>query len=107
MNIMLVSVSERTKEIGIRKAIGAKRRDVLLQFLIEAAVLSSFGGVIGILAGIGLGKILSSALSLTVTYSPSVIVMSFLFSVIVGVVFGVFPANKASKLNPIQALRYE
>jgi putative ABC transport system permease protein len=107
MNIMLVSVSERTKEIGIRKAIGAKRRDVLLQFLIEAAVLSSFGGLIGILAGIGLGKILSSALSLTVTYSPSVIVMSFLFSLIVGVVFGVFPANKASKLNPIQALRYE
>jgi putative ABC transport system permease protein len=107
MNIMLVSVSERTKEIGIRKAIGAKRRDVLLQFLIEAAVLSSMGGVIGILAGIGLGKILSSMLSLTVTNSPSVILMAFLFSVVVGVVFGVFPANKASKLNPIQALRYE
>lgn len=107
MNIMLVSVSERTKEIGIRKAIGAKRRDVMLQFLIEAAVLSSMGGIIGILFGLGLGKILSSALNMTVTNSTSVIVMAFLFSVVVGVVFGVFPANKASKLNPIQALRYE
>ncbi|WP_312470083.1 ABC transporter permease [Neobacillus sp.] len=106
MNIMLVSVSERTREIGIRKAIGAKRRDVLLQFLIEAAVLSSMGGIIGILAGIGLGKIISTALSLTVTYSTSVILLAFIFSVIVGIVFGVFPANKASKLNPIQALRH-
>jgi putative ABC transport system permease protein len=107
MNIMLVSVSERTKEIGIRKAIGAKRRDVLLQFLIEAAVLSSMGGIIGILLGLGIGKILSSAFSMTLTYSSSIIIMAFLFSVVVGVVFGVFPANKASKLNPIQALRYE
>ncbi|MEH7156504.1 ABC transporter permease [Neobacillus drentensis] len=107
MNIMLVSVSERTKEIGIRKAIGAKRRDVLLQFLIEAVVLSSMGGVIGILFGLGLGKIVSSLMSLSISYSPSVIVSSFLFSLVVGVVFGVFPANKASKLNPIQALRYQ
>jgi putative ABC transport system permease protein len=107
MNIMLVSVSERTKEIGIRKAIGAKRRDVLLQFLIEAVVLSGVGGLIGILTGVGLGKLLSSILSLTVSFTPSVMVLSFLFSLAVGVVFGVFPANKASKLNPIQALRYE
>jgi putative ABC transport system permease protein len=107
MNIMLVSVSERTKEIGIRKAIGARRRDVLLQFLIEAVVLSSMGGLIGILAGLGLGKILSSLMSMSVSYSTFVILLSFLFSLAVGVVFGVFPANKASKLNPIQALRFE
>jgi putative ABC transport system permease protein len=107
MNIMLVSVSERTKEIGIRKAIGAKRRDILLQFLIESVVLSAMGGVIGILFGLGLGKILGSALSMTVSFSSSVVIFSFLFSLAVGVVFGVFPANKASKLNPIQALRYE
>jgi putative ABC transport system permease protein len=107
MNIMLVSVSERTKEIGIRKAIGAKRRDILLQFLIESVVLSAMGGIIGILFGLGIGKVLGSALSLTVTFSSSVVLSSFLFSLVVGVVFGVFPANKASKLNPIQALRYE
>lgn len=107
MNIMLVSVSERTKEIGIRKAIGAKRRDVLLQFLIEAVVLSGVGGLIGILTGVSLGKILSSTMDLAVSFSSTVMFGAFLFSLVVGVVFGVFPANKASKLNPIQALRYE
>jgi len=107
MNIMLVSVSERTKEIGIRKAIGAKRRDVLVQFLIEAVVLSGVGGIIGIISGLGIGKLVSSLFSLSVSFSSNVILFSFLFSLVVGVVFGVFPANKASKLNPIQALRYE
>lgn len=107
MNIMLVSVSERTKEIGIRKAIGAKRKDILLQFLIEAVVLSSLGGLIGMGIGLLVAKILSVATGMTIAYSVPVILLAFLFSLLVGVGFGVFPANKASKLHPIQALRYE
>nr|WP_309233866.1 ABC transporter permease [Bacillus cereus] len=107
MNIMLVSVSERTKEIGIRKAIGAKRKNILLQFLIEAVVLSSFGGIIGIGIGIISAQIFTLATGTTIAYSIPVMLLSFVFSLLVGVVFGVFPANKASKLDPIQALRYE
>ncbi|WP_025950990.1 ABC transporter permease [Geobacillus thermocatenulatus] len=107
MNIMLVSVSERTKEIGIRKAIGAKRRHILLQFLVEAVVLSSCGGAIGVVLGFGVGQVLKSVMGMTISYSPSVSLLAFLFSLLVGVVFGVFPANKAAKLDPIQALRYE
>lgn len=107
MNIMLVSVSERTKEIGIRKAIGAKRKDILLQFLIEAVVLSSMGGIAGVALGLVTAKILSIATGMTVAYSIAVIIIAFLFSLLTGVVFGVFPASKASKLHPIQALRFE
>jgi putative ABC transport system permease protein len=107
MNIMLVSVSERTKEIGIRKAIGAKRIDILWQFLIEAVSLSACGGVIGVLIGVSGSKVLSLTAGMTVEYSIPVMAMAFLFSLIVGVIFGVIPANKASKLHPIQALRYE
>ncbi|AKO93119.1 ABC transporter permease [Priestia filamentosa] len=107
MNIMLVSVSERTKEIGIRKAIGAKRGNILLQFLIEAVILSSFGGLIGIGLGLVSAEAFTKITGTAVVYSVPVILMSFAFSLLVGIVFGVFPANKASKLDPIQALRYE
>ncbi|WP_311315220.1 MULTISPECIES: ABC transporter permease [unclassified Bacillus (in: firmicutes)] len=107
MNIMLVSVSERTKEIGIRKAIGANRKSILLQFLIEAMVLSCFGGLLGVGIGLGIAKLISVFTSLTISYSWSVTLFAFLFSILIGIMFGVFPANKASKLNPIQALRHE
>lgn len=107
MNIMLVSVTERTREIGIRKAIGAKRRHILTQFLIESLVISSIGGVIGILAGVGLGSWLGGLMGITAIPNADVIIMSFSFSLIMGLFFGYYPANKASKLNPIEALRFE
>ncbi|WP_367590518.1 ABC transporter permease [Heyndrickxia ginsengihumi] len=107
MNIMFVSVTERTKEIGIRKAIGAKRKDILMQFLIEATVLSALGGLIGIGIAFIAIKIYELFASTTVALSIPVTLLAFAFSVVIGIVFGVFPANKASKLNPIQALRYE
>ncbi|HSB73227.1 MAG TPA: ABC transporter permease [Candidatus Methylomirabilis sp.] len=108
MNIMLVSVRERTREIGIRKAVGARRRDILGQFLLESVVMSSLGGGLGILAGIGGAK----ALSLFFTYlpthvSPWSVLMAFGFSAAVGIFFGVYPARRAALLDPIQALRYE
>ena len=107
MNIMLVSVTERTREIGIRKAIGAKRRDILFQFLVEAVVLSGLGGLIGIAAGIGVAQLVSRTAGVDVVFSADVILLAFGFSVAIGVLFGLFPANKAAKLKPIEALRYE
>jgi putative ABC transport system permease protein len=107
MNIMLVSVSERTREVGIRMAIGAKRNDILVQFLIESIVLSCIGGLIGLALGIGGSQLLSLLGHWPVLISPLMILIAFLFAVLVGVIFGIYPANKASKLNPIEALRYE
>ncbi|MDK2811701.1 MAG: putative transport system permease protein [Petroclostridium sp.] len=107
MNIMLVSVTERTREIGIRKSIGAKRINILVQFLIESIVVSGMGGVAGVLIGIAGSRIIGKLMQLSAQPSLSTIGISFSFSVIIGTFFGLYPANKASKLNPIEALRFE
>jgi putative ABC transport system permease protein len=107
MNIMLVSVTERTREIGIRLAIGATERQVLLQFLIEAVTLSLIGGLIGVLLGLGLGAVGSAALSVPFSPDIEVTLLAFLFSAAVGVVFGYFPARRAARMDPIEALRHQ
>ena len=107
MNIMLVSVTERTREIGVRLAVGAHGRDILSQFLIEAVALSSVGGIIGIAFGVGVSKVLSVYQNWPTLISLSSIVVSFLFSAAVGIFFGFYPARKAAALDPIEALRYE
>lgn len=107
MNIMLVSVIERTREIGTRKAIGAKRKTILMQFLIEAASVSGLGGIIGVLLGYLGSYIGEHFFSTTILISNNIVIAAFVFSVLVGIVFGIYPANKASKLNPIDALRFE
>ena len=108
MNIMLVSVSERTREIGIRKAIGAKKKDILIQFLIEALMLTGIGGIIGILVGVAIIKFIIGAVDMiTPVYSVPWMIAAFTISLFIGVIFGIFPAYKAAKLNPIEALRNE
>jgi putative ABC transport system permease protein len=107
MNIMLVSVTERTREIGIRMAVGARPGDILLQFLIEAMILSLIGGALGILAGVGGASLLGKLMGTNVLISPLVIIGSAAFTGAVGVFFGFYPARKAARLNPIDALRYE
>jgi putative ABC transport system permease protein len=107
MNIMLVSVTERTREIGIRMAIGAKTWDIRLQFIIEALILSLIGGVAGIIAGISASEIISALAGWSTVVSPFAILTAFGFSGLVGIFFGFYPAYKASMLIPIDALRYE
>ena len=107
MNIMLVSVTERTREIGLRKAVGARRGDVLYQFLTETLTLSVLGGVIGILAGAGVSSLVSASGLIDMVVSMASVVLAFGFSAAVGVFFGLYPANRAAGLKPIEALRYE
>ena len=111
MNIMLVSVTERTREIGIRKAIGARRRDILMQFLVEAMAVSITGGAVGIMLGAGLANALSSVSisgqTLRTLVSADSIILAFGVSAAIGLFFGIYPAARAARLNPIQALRYE
>jgi putative ABC transport system permease protein len=107
MNIMLVSVTERTREIGIRKAVGAKRRDILLQFLIEAMVLSMIGGFVGMALGYAASMALAGLIDLQTVVTVGAILLATSFSAAVGLFFGIYPATRAARLNPIDALRYE
>ncbi|ADY55963.1 protein of unknown function DUF214 [Syntrophobotulus glycolicus DSM 8271] len=107
MNIMLVSITERTREIGLRMAIGARRSDILIQFLVESATISALGGMIGMILGIGIGAIISLLFNMPVIISLGTILIALGFSSAVGIIFGLYPANKAAKLDPIDALRYE
>jgi putative ABC transport system permease protein len=107
MNIMLVSVTERTREIGTRLAIGALAREVLLQFLIESVVLATMGGLVGIALGLGGAYGGTRALNLPFVFAPQIVGLAFVFSALVGVIFGYLPAQKAARLSPIEALRHE
>lgn len=107
MNIMLVSVTERTREIGTRLAIGALEREVLLQFLVEAVVLAAFGGIFGIILALSASVVLTKVLQVPFVFNPSIVIIAFLFSAAVGVIFGYFPARKAARMDPIDALRHE
>lgn len=107
MNIMLVSVTERTREIGLKKAIGARKGKILFQFLTESMVLTSLGGILGVLSGIGLSKVVSGIANIPVSISIPASVIAVVFSMLIGIIFGLIPSVKAAKLNPIDALRYE
>jgi putative ABC transport system permease protein len=107
MNVMLASVTERTREIGIRKSVGARRRDILMQFLVEASVLSAFGGAIGITVAWLIAVLVDSTTSVPMKVPISAVAVALSVSTAVGLFFGIYPANKAAKLDPIEALRFE
>ena len=107
MNIMLVSVTERTREIGIRLAIGARAREVLLQFLVEAVALAAFGGLVGVALATGASIVLAKLMGVPYLFNAEINLLSFFFAALIGVVFGYFPARRAARLDPIEALRHE
>jgi putative ABC transport system permease protein len=107
MNMMLTTVTERTREIGLRKAVGAKKRDIRLQFLVESVMLTAIGGIVGIIVGIGIAWLITLTGLLTAKISPASVILSFSVSALIGIIFGYYPAARASDLNPIDALRYE
>ena len=107
MNIMLASVTERTREIGIRRALGAKKRDIITQFLIEAVILSAVGGVIGVVLGIAIPFVISAFWGMTTIVTPVAPLLAFSISALIGVVFGIYPSMRAADMDPVEALRHE
>ncbi|PYV36833.1 MAG: multidrug ABC transporter substrate-binding protein, partial [Acidobacteria bacterium] len=107
MNIMLASILERTREIGVRRAVGARQRDIIRQFLIEAILISFVGGVMGILFGVGMSRLIAWMAGWSTIVTASSILLAFLVSVSVGLIFGIYPAIKAARLDPVEAIRYE